>query len=47
MTTVEIATLNWVNWWNTKRLHEALGYRTLAEIEASYIHPKTTASATV
>ena len=30
---VEIATLDWVTWWNTKRLHEALGYRTPVEVE--------------
>ena len=46
-TAVEIATLDWVNWWNTKRLHEALGYRTPAEAEASYTRPMTTAPATV
>lgn len=47
VTAVEIATLDWVNWWNTKRLHEALGYRTPAEVEGFYTHPKTTASATL
>lgn len=47
VTAVEIATLDWVNWWNTKRLHEALGYRTPAEIEASYTQPRTTAPAPV
>ena len=47
VTAVEIATLDWVNWWNTKRLHEALGYRTPAEIEASYTQPNTTAPAPV
>ncbi len=46
-TAVEIATLDWVTWWNTKRLHEALDYRTPAEVEASYTHPTTTAPATV
>ena len=24
---VELATMGWVHWWNTQRLHEALGYR--------------------
>lgn len=38
-TAVEIATLDWVTWWNTKRLHEVLDYRTPAEVEASYTHP--------
>lgn len=44
---VEIATMGWVHWWNNDRLHEALGYRTPAEVEASYTHTTTTAPATV
>lgn len=28
VTQVEFATMNWVHWWNTTRLHEALGHRT-------------------
>ena len=31
---VEIATFEWVNWWNESRLHQSLGYRTPAEVEA-------------
>lgn len=31
---VEIATFEWVNWWNESRLHQSLGYRILAEVEA-------------
>ncbi len=31
---VEIATFEWVNWWNESRLHQSLGYRTSAEVEA-------------
>ncbi len=46
-TAVEIATIGWVHWWNTERLHEALGYRTPVEVEASYTHPTTTAPAPV
>ena len=30
---VELATLRWVHWWNTKRLHEALDYATLQDVE--------------
>ena len=45
--TVEIATLDWVTWWDTKRLHEVHDYRTPAEVEASYTQPTTTAPATV
>ncbi len=39
-TVVEIATLDWVNWWNTKRLHEALDCRTPAEVKAAYTSPQ-------
>lgn len=44
---VELATMGWVHWWNTARLHEALDYRTQAAGEAAYTHPTTTALATV
>lgn len=33
---VELATLRWVLWWNTKRLHEALDYATPQEVETEY-----------
>ena len=33
---VELATLEWVWWWNNQRLHSELGYRTPAEVEATY-----------
>lgn len=33
---VEIATFEWANWSNTKQLHQALDYRTPAEIETDY-----------
>ena len=33
---VELATLSWVHWFNTQRLHEHLGYRSPAEVEAAY-----------
>ncbi|MHC9686184.1 integrase core domain-containing protein [Corynebacterium diphtheriae] len=38
---VEIATFKWVNWWNESRLHQSLGYRTPAEVEAEFwaYHP--------
>ncbi|GAA4683028.1 hypothetical protein GCM10023197_44630 [Gordonia humi] len=41
---VELATMGWVHWWNTSRLHEALGYRTPANVEATYTHTTTTAT---
>lgn len=33
---VELATLEWVWWWNNQRLHGELGYRTPTEVEASH-----------
>lgn len=30
---VEVATFEWVNWWNESRLHQSLGYRTSVEVE--------------
>lgn len=33
---VEYATLNWVHWYNTQRLHEALNYHTPTETENTY-----------
>ena len=36
LTEVEFATMNWVHWWNNERLHEALGYRTPADIIDMY-----------
>ncbi|MDK4227472.1 integrase core domain-containing protein [Corynebacterium pseudodiphtheriticum] len=33
---VEIATFEWGNWWNESRLHQSLGYRTPAEVEAEF-----------
>jgi transposase InsO family protein len=33
---VELATLEYVWWWNNHRLHEGLGYRTPVEVETAY-----------
>ncbi|MDK8536860.1 integrase core domain-containing protein [Corynebacterium propinquum] len=33
---VEIATFEWVSWWNETRLHQSLGYRTPTEIEPEF-----------
>lgn len=33
---VEIATFEWVTWWNEQRLHEKLDYRTPVEVEEEY-----------
>ena len=35
--------MGWVHWWNTARLHEALGYCTPAEVEATYTHDQDSA----
>lgn len=32
----ELATFRWVSWWNSKHLHQSLGYRTLEQIETEY-----------
>lgn len=34
--TVELATLEWIDWWNNSRLHEAIGHIPPAEKEAMY-----------
>ena len=47
VTEVEFATLNWVHWWNTARLHEALGYRTPTEVETTYHQTRAAAPALV
>ena len=33
---VELATLSWVHWWNTERLHEYLDYVPPAEFEENW-----------
>ncbi len=33
---VELATLGWVHWWNTSRLHSAIKYVPPAEFEAAH-----------
>jgi putative transposase len=38
---VEIATLNWVSWFNHRRLMEGLGYIPPAEAEANYYRQLT------
>ena len=39
---LEQATFQWVSWWNNERLHEHLGYRTPAEVEARYYKTRAT-----
>lgn len=33
---VELATVEWVLWWNNERLHESLDYATPVEVEEAY-----------
>ena len=33
---LELATFRWVSWWNSKRLHQTLGYRTPEAVETEY-----------
>lgn len=33
---IELATLEWIDWWNHRRLHEAIGHVPPAEKEATY-----------
>lgn len=33
---VEIATFEWLDWWNQARLHQGLDYRTPEEVETEY-----------
>jgi putative transposase len=43
---VELATLSWVHWWNTDRLHSAIGNVPPVEFEAAHYaqqHPADTA----
>jgi len=42
---VELATLEWVWWFNNQRLHSELDYRTPAEVEAEYYAQNNTVSA--
>jgi hypothetical protein len=43
---VELATLEWVWWFNNQRLHSELDYRTPAEVEAEYFAENTPVLAT-
>jgi putative transposase len=38
---VELATLEWIDWFNHRRLHQSLGYVPPAEFEATYYDTKT------
>ena len=48
LTEVEFATMNWVHWWNSTRLHASLNHQTPAETEAAYYeHQRKTVPATI
>ena len=36
----ELATFRWVSWWNSKRLHRSLGYRTPERTETEFMQTK-------
>jgi transposase InsO family protein len=42
---VEFATLEWVAWWNTRRLLAPIGYVPPAEYEAAYFRRQDTPAA--
>jgi len=47
---VELATLGWVDWWNNRRLHSAVGHVPPAEFEADWqaaAHPRDAGAAAV
>ncbi|OTA27854.1 hypothetical protein B9T39_07720 [Alloscardovia macacae] len=35
---LEFATFQWVDWYNNRRLHQALDYKTPAQVEKEYYH---------
>lgn len=37
---LELATFRWVSWWNSKRLHQSLGYRTPDRSKPSIMQTK-------
>lgn len=37
---LELATFRWVSWWNSKRLHRSLGYRTPERTETEFMQTK-------
>ncbi|RSX58438.1 transposase [Bifidobacterium samirii] len=39
---LEYATMRWVSWYNSKRLHASLGYRTPQDVENEYYRQQTT-----
>ncbi|NMM94683.1 Transposase subunit B [Bifidobacterium sp. DSM 109957] len=44
---LELATFRWVAWWNSKRLHQSLGYRTPEAVETEYYQHQATQAASL
>ena len=44
---LELATFQWVSWWNSKRLHASLGYRTPEQVETEYYTNQATQAASL
>ena len=42
---LELATFQWVSWWNSKRLHASLDYRTPEQVETEYYTNQATQAA--
>ena len=47
MGTRELATFQWVSWWNTKRLHASLDYKTPQQVENEYYEHQTAQAASL
>lgn len=44
---LELATFRWVSWWNSKRLHASLDYRTPEQVETEYYTNQATQAASL
>lgn len=44
---LELATFQWVSWWNTKRLHASLDYKTPQQVENEYYEHQTAQAASL
>ena len=44
---LELATFQWVSWWNSKRLHASLDYRTPEQVETEYYTNQATQAASL
>ena len=44
---LELATFQWVSWWNTERLHASLDYKTPQQVENEYYEHQTAQAASL